>query len=140
MKAVVTKHACAVGERERHDNEITAFDRSNFCADVFHHADRLVPHHATGVAVLHFLIRPQIASANARAGDADDSISWLDDLRIGHVLDPKVASAIHDSCAHNNLARIQAVVSWLKILLHSDLSDAMSIEKRYFTSDFSSLS
>src|SRR6188474_14728 len=101
LKRVVAKHACAIGERERHDNEITSLNRSNLCADVFDHTYRFVPHHAAGVAALHLLIRPQIASANARSGNTNDSISRLDDLRIGHVLDPNVASAIHHSCAHN---------------------------------------
>src|SRR5439155_24949738 len=105
LKPVVAKRACAVGERERHDNEITSLNRSNVCADVFNHTYRFVPHHATGLDVLHFLIWPQIAPANACARDANDSISRLDDLRVGHVLDPNVASAIHHSRAHN---------SWLK--------------------------
>jgi hypothetical protein len=108
LKLVVAKHARAVGERERHDNEITAFNRSNVFADVFDHTYRFVPHHATGVDVLHFLIWPQIAPANARSSDANDSISRLDDLWIGHVLDPNVASAIHHSCAHNDLVRFRA--------------------------------
>jgi hypothetical protein len=101
LKPVVAKRACAVGERERHDNEITSLDRSNVWADVFDHTYRFVPHHATSLALLHFLIWPQIAPANTRSGNANDSISRLDDLRIGHVLDPNVASAIHHSCAHN---------------------------------------
>ena len=108
LKPVVAKRACAVGERERHDNEITSLNRSNVCADVFDYTYRFVPHHATGLAVLHFLIWPQIAPANARSGDTNESISRLDDLRVGHVLDPNVASAIHHSCAHNDLTPIQS--------------------------------
>src|SRR2546423_2831401 len=53
--------------------------------------------------MLHLLIRPQIARAHARASDTNESVSRLNDLRIGHVLDPNVASFIHDSCAQNNL-------------------------------------
>src|SRR5512132_3677933 len=108
LKPVVAKRACAVGERERHDNEITAFNPSNICADVFDHTYRFVAHYTTGVAALHFLIWPQIAPAHARSRNADDSISRLDNFRVGHVLYPNVASAIHHSCAHN---------SWLKNLL-----------------------
>src|SRR6266481_6327351 len=108
LKPVMAKRAGAVGERERHDNEITAFNRTNVCADVFDHTYRFVPHYATGVAVLHFLIWPQIAPANARSGDTNDGISRLDDLRVRHVLDPNIASAIHHSCTDN---------SWLKNLL-----------------------
>jgi hypothetical protein len=109
LKPIVAKHACAIGERERHNNEITPLNRSNVCADVFDHTYRFVPHHATGVDVLHFLIWPQIAPANARSGNANDSISRLDDLRVGHVLDPNVASAIHHSCAHNGLLKKPAI-------------------------------
>src|SRR6266487_3312027 len=105
LKPVMAKRACAVGERERHDNEITSLNRSNVCADVFDHTYRFVPHHATGLAVLHFLIWPQIASANARSGNANESISRLDDFRVRHVLDPDIASAIHQSCAHNDWLR-----------------------------------
>jgi hypothetical protein len=106
LKSVVAKRACAVGERERHDNKITAFNHSNVCADIFDYTYCFMSHHATGVGVLHFLIWPQIAPANTRAGNANDSISRLDDLRIGHVLDPNVAGAIHHSCAHNDLLPI----------------------------------
>jgi hypothetical protein len=108
LKPVVAKHARAIGERERHDDEITSLNRSNVCADVFDHTYRFVPHHATGLAVLHFLIWPQIAPTNACSTDTNDSISWLDDFRIGHVLDPNVASAIHHSCAHIDLPPIQS--------------------------------
>src|SRR5438445_1709846 len=108
LKPIMAKHACTVGECERHDNEITAFNPSNVCADVFDHTYRFVPHHTTGVAVLHFLIWPQIAPANARAGDPNDSIRRLDDLRIWHVLNANVASAIHHSCAHNDLLPVQS--------------------------------
>ena len=99
----MAKRARAVGKRERHDNEITALNRPNVCADVFNHTHCFVPHHATDVAAFHFLIRPQIAPAHARASDTNESVSRLNDLRIGHVLDPNVASFIHDSCAQNYL-------------------------------------
>ena len=82
--------------------------RPAHAANSFDHAYRFVSHHATCVAMLHFLIWPQVAPANARAGDANDSISRLDDFRVGHVLDPNVASAIHHSCAHNDLLPIQS--------------------------------
>src|SRR5438874_2274379 len=66
LKSVVTKRACTVGKCERHDHEIATFNRANIRADVFYHAYGFVPHHATGGAVLHLLVWPQIAPANAR--------------------------------------------------------------------------
>src|SRR5207249_10545010 len=97
LKPVVAKRACTVGKRERHDNELTSLNRPNVCADVFDDTYRFVPHHATGIAMLHLLIWPQIATANARSRTANNCISRLDDFRIGYILDPNVASAIHHS-------------------------------------------
>src|SRR5207245_5265124 len=99
--------------------EVAAFNRSNVCADVFDHAYGFVPHHATADAAFHFLIWPQIAPANARAGDTDEGISRFDDLRIGHVLDPNVASAVHHSCAHTDLLPIQSALTALLVICSS---------------------
>src|SRR5512133_2186029 len=88
LKSVMAKRACAVGECERHDNEITSLNRSNVCADVFNHTYRFVTHYATSLDVLHLLIWPQIAPANACSGNTNDSISRLDDFRVGHVFYP----------------------------------------------------
>jgi len=83
LKPVMTKRARAVGEREGHNNEITSLNRSNVRADVFDHTYRFMPHHATGLVVLHFLIWPQIAPANACSVNANHSISRLDDFGSG---------------------------------------------------------
>src|SRR5215471_8676023 len=105
----MAKSACPVRERERHDNEITPLNPSNVCANVRDYTYRFVPHHVTGIAALHFLVWPQIAAANARASDANDSISWFDDFRVGHVLDPNVAGAIHHSCAHDDVCPVTPI-------------------------------
>src|SRR3954470_24437906 len=106
LKPVMAKRACAVGKRERHDYEITAFNGSNIFANIFNHTYRFVSHHAAGIGALHFLIGPQIAPANTRARNANDSISRLDDFRVGHVLDLNVAGAIHYSCFLNLVSLI----------------------------------
>ena len=129
LKPVVAKRACAVGEREGHDNEITSLNRSNICADVFDHTYRFVPHHATSVDVFHFLIWPQIAPANACSGNANDSISRLDNFRVGHVLDSNVASAIHHSCAHNSC--LKNLLSLRFQRSHVDREAVLHVRLRY---------
>jgi hypothetical protein len=124
LKAIVAKRACAIGECERHDDEITAFNLPNGCAHVFDHADSFVPHHATDVVAFHLLIGPQIASADARACNANDSISRLDDFRVANVLNPNVASLIHHRCTHH--------LSLVTFNPHSDLSEAMSNREAIF--------
>ena len=47
-----------------------------------------------------WLVRPQVAAADAGAGDADQRVGGLDEPGVGDVLDPDVAGAEHDGCAH----------------------------------------
>ena len=70
----------AVGVGERHDNEITGLDRANVGFD---DADRLVSHDTTAIGVFHRLVRPEIAAADAGAGDSDDRVGWLDKAGVG---------------------------------------------------------
>src|SRR5206468_2567583 len=53
-----------------------------------------------GLARVHRVVRPEVAAADAGADDADDRVGGLDDRRVGDVLDPDVAGAVHDGCAH----------------------------------------
>ena len=71
-------------------------------ADVLDDADELVAHPLAGLARLHRLVRPEVAAADAGAGDADERVGGLDQARVGDVLDPDVAGAVHDSCAHDS--------------------------------------
>jgi hypothetical protein len=70
--------ARAVRPRERHDDEVAAFDSANVRTDRFHDADGLVPHDAALLARLHRLVRPEVAAADASACDCDDCIGRLD--------------------------------------------------------------
>ena len=69
MQSFVAEDAGAVGVGERHDDEIADFHGANVGADGFDDADRLVSHAATGIAVFHGLVRPEIAAADAGAAD-----------------------------------------------------------------------
>ncbi len=104
----MAEDAIAVGVGERHDNEITGFDRANVGPDGFDDADRLVSHDTTAIGMFHRLVWPEIAAADAGAGDGDDRVGWLDKPGVGDVFDTNVAGAEHDSCAHGDLPPIFA--------------------------------
>ena len=72
-------------------------------ADGFDDADELVPDPLAAPARLHRPVRPEIAAADAGAGDADEGIGRLDEAGVGNVLDPDVAGAVDDGCAHGGL-------------------------------------
>ena len=103
MQSFVAEDAGAVGERERHDDEIAGFQGADVGADGLDDADGLVSHAAAGVAVLHRLVRPEIAAADAGAGDATSASVGSIRSGVGDVLDTNVAGAVHDSCAHGQL-------------------------------------
>ena len=100
LQPLMAEHARAVRERERHDHEIARLQGPHVGADVLDHADRLVSHVAAGIAALHRLVRPQIATADAGVGDPDECVGRLDEARVGHVLDANVARGVHHCRAH----------------------------------------
>ena len=96
----MAEDAGTVGVGERHYDELTNLDAANVGADVLDDADRLVAHVAPRVAGLHCLVRPEVAAADRGARDADQRVGRFDQSRVGDVLDPNVAGAVHDSCTH----------------------------------------
>src|SRR5205814_10382470 len=72
--------------------------------------ERLVAHGLAGLRWLHVRVRPQVAAANAGAGDAEDRVGRVDDGRLGHVLDADVPGGVHDGGAHQ--AVTAASLSW----------------------------
>jgi hypothetical protein len=100
VQAVEAELAAAVREGERHHDVLAGLHRVDVRADIIHHADRLVAHAPSAVGGLHPVVRPQVAAADAGAGDADDGVGWLDAPRVGDVLDPDVPGAVHDGGAH----------------------------------------
>jgi len=99
----MAENAGAIGERERHDHKIAALDLADCRAHIFYHPDCFVTHQPAAIGAFQLLIRPQIAPANAGTSDANDCVSWVDDFRVRHVLNPNVTSFIHHSCTHNDL-------------------------------------
>jgi hypothetical protein len=89
-QALVAERAGAVGKRERHHDEV-APDRADLRADVLDDADGFVAHAVSGLRALHRGVGPEVAAADAGAGDADDRVGRFDDLRVGDVLGADVA-------------------------------------------------
>src|SRR5919201_5107383 len=65
LEPFAAEDAGAVGEGERHDDEISGPDGVHVVADRVDDADRLVTHHAAGLARLHRVVGPEVAAADA---------------------------------------------------------------------------
>jgi hypothetical protein len=100
LQAVLAEHAGAVRPRERRNDDVADLDGADVGADGLDDADELVTHPLTDLAVPHLVVRPQVAAADAGAGDADERVARFDDPGVRHVLDANVACAVHDSCSH----------------------------------------
>src|SRR5882724_6669426 len=104
----MAEDAGAVGEGERHYDQVADLQGAYGGADGLDDTDRLVAHHAAGLAVLHCLVGPEVAAADAGARDAHDRIGRLDHGGIGDVLYVNVTGAVHDGCSHRHLPRAAA--------------------------------
>jgi hypothetical protein len=100
VKPLVAEGAGAVGVGERHDDEVAGVHGANVRADGLDHADGLMAHPATALARFQRPVRPQIAAADAGTGHADQGVGRLHQTGVGDALDPDVARAVQDSCAH----------------------------------------
>jgi hypothetical protein len=103
LQTIVTEDAGPVRICERHHDDITAFDCSHVPSHSFDHPNCFMAHDAASNAAFHFLVRPQIAPADARARDRDERIRRFDKFRIRDVFDTNVARTEHDGCAHTIL-------------------------------------
>jgi hypothetical protein len=100
VQSLPAEDAGAVGVEERRDDDVAGLDRADVGADGLDDADELVSHAAAAVVVLHRLVRPEVAAADRGAGDDDEGVGRLDECGVGDALDPNVARAVHDGCAH----------------------------------------
>src|SRR6266508_3820659 len=105
LQSLLAEDAAAVRPRERCDDRVADRDGADVGADGLDDADELVAHALTGLAGLHLAVGPEVAAADAGAGDADEGVGRFDDAGVRHVLDADVAGAVHDSCAHRDLPR-----------------------------------
>ena len=100
LKAFVAEHARAVRVRERRDDEVADLDGADVAANCLDDADELVADPLAGFARLHRPVRPEIAAADAGAGDADEGVGRLDETGVGDVFDSDVPGAVEQGCAH----------------------------------------
>ena len=54
-------------------------------------------------------VGPQIRTADTGGWQADDRVSFLQDLRFGALLDPNIARAVHRCTTHNGLLDLAVV-------------------------------
>jgi hypothetical protein len=95
VEPLVAEGAAAVRVRERHDDDITDVHGADVGAEVLDDAYGLMSHAAAGLVVFHRVVRPEIAAADAGAGDFDQGVGRLYQADVGYVLDTDVADAIH---------------------------------------------
>ena len=80
-----------------------AFTVRTSAPDGLDDADGLVAHALARRRLGPRLVRPEVAAADAGAGDADDRVGRVDDRGVGDVLDANVAGLVHDGCTHGGL-------------------------------------
>src|SRR5882672_297246 len=102
LKPFVTELTSAVRPGKRRDDQITLLHVANRGADRFDAPDELVAHASSCVAVLHRIVRPQIAAADTGSCDGNEGIGRLDQSSIRNILDTNVMDAVHDSCTHGD--------------------------------------
>src|SRR6266542_5170546 len=112
LQSLLAELARAVRPREWSDHQIALLDRSDRGAEILHEADELVPHPVADRTGRHRVVRPQIAAADARTRDANQSVCWLDEPGVGHGLDTHIVRAVHHSCSH-----VEAVLPLLSAIL-----------------------
>jgi hypothetical protein len=100
LQSVVAEDAGAVRERERHHHHSPPFQRAHLGADRVDDTDRLVSHHPARIVRCHLRVRPQVAVADTRPRHAHERVGRFDQRRVGDVLDPNIARAVHHRCSH----------------------------------------
>ena len=103
LQALMAEDTRPVRPGKRHDDEIARLERADVVAHGFEGADELVPHAATVVGWLHLVVGPQVAAADAGAGDPKQGVRRLDQAGVWDVLDADVACAVHQGCAHTRI-------------------------------------
>jgi catechol 2,3-dioxygenase-like lactoylglutathione lyase family enzyme len=69
LQPLPAENACSVGPQKRRHDEVAAFDRVDFAANVFDHPDEFVAHTPARFGRFHRLVGPQVAPADRRVAD-----------------------------------------------------------------------
>jgi hypothetical protein len=100
METLPAEDTRSVRPEKRRDHLIADLEGLDVGADGLDDPDELVAHRPARVFVRHGLVRPQVAAADRGARDADERVRRVDQPRIRDVLDPDIASSIHQCCPH----------------------------------------
>ena len=100
VQPIAAEGARAVGPDEGRNDEVAGLQGADVGADGFDDADELVSHSPPGLVGRHLPVGPEVAAADRGAGDGDQGVGRLDEAGVRDGLDPNVAGAVHDSCAH----------------------------------------
>src|SRR5829696_684722 len=93
--------AGVVGGEERADDELAGLDQTYLAADLLDDADVLVAHRCRPVDRLEVAVGPEVRAAHAGDRQSDDGVGWLDDRRVGALLEAHVPGAIKNCSSHN---------------------------------------
>ena len=104
--------AGVVRPHERRHHQVAGSEAGDLRADLLDDADELVAHPAALLVGGHRLVRPQVAAADARGGDADDRVGGLVQHGVGHVLDAHVAGLVHHGCSHGPQSTSDSSAAW----------------------------
>lgn len=89
MQTLTAEIAVTVGVDKGHDDEIADFDHAYIAADGLDNASRFVSDGPPRF-VMFSTIRPKIAAADARPGDAHERVGRVDEGGIRNALNPNV--------------------------------------------------
>lgn len=89
-----------VGGEEGPDHELSALDRRDAAPDLLDHTAVLVAHRNGCRKCLNAAVRPQVGSADARGGQADDRVGGLNDGRLRAIFESDVARTVENSSLH----------------------------------------
>jgi len=98
--------AGSVGVGKGGDDEVADLEGGDILTQLFDHADEFVADGASIRIRWHGMERVQIAATHARAGDANDRVSALDELRVRGCDDADIAGAVNVSSSHDPIQRL----------------------------------
>ncbi|ANS28608.1 hypothetical protein R1CP_19630 [Rhodococcus opacus] len=89
-----------VGGEGRPDDEVADFYAPYLVADLLDDADGLVAHRLRPLRLLDAAVGPQVGTADAGGGDADDRVGRFEDGRVVTLVDTNVAGGAHHNSTH----------------------------------------
>lgn len=88
LQTVLAELTRAIGPCKGSDHQIALFHLAHFGTHIFDETDELMAHASSGLAGFHLVVGPKIASADAGARSADQSVGGLNEVGVRDVLNP----------------------------------------------------